>query len=249
MAAARARGARRRDARAGLPRAPRLAPGDGDARGAPRREPGPGRAAAAPAAPRRSCTRSRRRTTRAALETTAKLLAEDATDESTWAELERLARVANAEARLAEIYAAELEKVAVGRAGDGAAREAHGRALRGAEGRRPRAPVLPARVRVRSRGRRRDLRGDRPAAPRGGAPGATACSSTATRSTSSTTRRSACGALHTIALIEEAELHDDAGGDRDVPRGARGRRGRPARARGARRASTRAASAGAISPT
>lgn len=48
---------------------------------------------------------------RAALETTAKLLAEDVTDESTWAELERLARVANAEGRLAEIYASELEKV------------------------------------------------------------------------------------------------------------------------------------------
>ncbi len=48
---------------------------------------------------------------RAALDTTAKLLAEDVTDEVTWAELERLARVANAEARLAEIFAAELEKV------------------------------------------------------------------------------------------------------------------------------------------
>jgi tetratricopeptide (TPR) repeat protein len=48
---------------------------------------------------------------RAALETTARLLAEDVTDEATWAELERLARVANAEARLAEIYATELEKV------------------------------------------------------------------------------------------------------------------------------------------
>jgi golgin subfamily B member 1 len=47
----------------------------------------------------------------AALETTAKLLAEDSTDESTWSELERLARVANAESRLAEIFAAELEKV------------------------------------------------------------------------------------------------------------------------------------------
>ncbi len=46
-----------------------------------------------------------------ALETTAKLLAEDVTDESTWSELERLARVANAEGRLAEIYASELEKV------------------------------------------------------------------------------------------------------------------------------------------
>ena len=48
---------------------------------------------------------------RAALETMAKLLSEDVTDESTWAELERLARVANAEARLAEIFAAELEKL------------------------------------------------------------------------------------------------------------------------------------------
>lgn len=47
----------------------------------------------------------------AALEVTARLFAEDLGDESTWAELERLARVANAEARLAEIYAGELEKV------------------------------------------------------------------------------------------------------------------------------------------
>jgi tetratricopeptide (TPR) repeat protein len=47
----------------------------------------------------------------AALETVAKLLAEDVTDETTWAELERLARVANAGGRLAEIYAGELEKV------------------------------------------------------------------------------------------------------------------------------------------
>ena len=47
----------------------------------------------------------------AALETTAKLLAEDATDEATWGELERLARVANAEARLAEIFAGELAKI------------------------------------------------------------------------------------------------------------------------------------------
>ncbi|MGO9837833.1 MAG: tetratricopeptide repeat protein [Polyangiaceae bacterium] len=48
----------------------------------------------------------------AALEITAKLLAEDSTDEGTWAELERLARVANAEARLAEVYAEELGKIA-----------------------------------------------------------------------------------------------------------------------------------------
>jgi tetratricopeptide (TPR) repeat protein len=47
----------------------------------------------------------------AALETTALLLAEDPADEGTWAELERLARVANAEARLAEIFAGELEKI------------------------------------------------------------------------------------------------------------------------------------------
>ncbi len=48
---------------------------------------------------------------KAALETTALLLAEDATDEGTWAELERLARVANAEGRLADIFAGELEKI------------------------------------------------------------------------------------------------------------------------------------------
>ena len=47
----------------------------------------------------------------AALETTAKLLSEDITDEATWAELERLARVANAEGRLAEIFAGELQKI------------------------------------------------------------------------------------------------------------------------------------------
>lgn len=48
----------------------------------------------------------------AALETTAQLLGEDPTDEGTWSELERLARVANAEARLAEVFARELEKIA-----------------------------------------------------------------------------------------------------------------------------------------
>lgn len=48
---------------------------------------------------------------RGALETTAKLLGEDVSDESTWAELERLARVANATDRLADIYAAELDKI------------------------------------------------------------------------------------------------------------------------------------------
>lgn len=44
----------------------------------------------------------------AALETTAKLLHEDLSDESTIGELERLAKVAGAEKRLAEIYAGEL---------------------------------------------------------------------------------------------------------------------------------------------
>lgn len=48
---------------------------------------------------------------RAALDVTAKLLTEDVTDEATWAELERLARVANADDRLAEIYAGELDKI------------------------------------------------------------------------------------------------------------------------------------------
>ncbi len=47
----------------------------------------------------------------AALDVTAQLFAEDVTDEVTWAELERLARVANAEDRLADIFASELEKL------------------------------------------------------------------------------------------------------------------------------------------
>ncbi len=46
-----------------------------------------------------------------ALETTAKLLHEDLANEETIGELERLAKVAGAEKRLAEIYAAELEQV------------------------------------------------------------------------------------------------------------------------------------------
>jgi len=48
---------------------------------------------------------------RGALETTAKLLHDDVSDESTWSELERLAKVAGAEARLAEIYASELDAI------------------------------------------------------------------------------------------------------------------------------------------
>ncbi|HEX9296756.1 MAG TPA: hypothetical protein VF881_13015, partial [Polyangiaceae bacterium] len=49
---------------------------------------------------------------RGALETMAKLLHEDVTDEGTWSELERLAKVAGAEARLADIYASELDAIA-----------------------------------------------------------------------------------------------------------------------------------------
>jgi tetratricopeptide (TPR) repeat protein len=44
----------------------------------------------------------------AALETVAKLLHDELTDEGVWAELERLAKVASAEKRLAEIFATEL---------------------------------------------------------------------------------------------------------------------------------------------
>jgi len=47
----------------------------------------------------------------AALETTAKLLHEDITDQDTWRQLESQARVAGAERRLAEIFAAELDQV------------------------------------------------------------------------------------------------------------------------------------------
>lgn len=48
---------------------------------------------------------------RAALDTVARLLSEDPSDAGTISELERLAKVASAERRLAEIYAAELEKI------------------------------------------------------------------------------------------------------------------------------------------
>lgn len=47
----------------------------------------------------------------AALETYARLLAVDVTDETTWAELERLAKAGNGVARLVEVFAAELAKV------------------------------------------------------------------------------------------------------------------------------------------
>ena len=47
----------------------------------------------------------------AALDTVAKLLAEDPGDTGTISELERLAKVASAERRLAEIYAEELKKI------------------------------------------------------------------------------------------------------------------------------------------
>jgi tetratricopeptide (TPR) repeat protein len=47
----------------------------------------------------------------AALETTAKLLHEDITDQDTWRQLESQARVASAEKRLAEIFAAELDEI------------------------------------------------------------------------------------------------------------------------------------------
>jgi golgin subfamily B member 1 len=48
---------------------------------------------------------------RAALDTVARLLAEDPSDAGTISELERLAKVASAERRLAEIYAEELTKI------------------------------------------------------------------------------------------------------------------------------------------
>ncbi len=47
----------------------------------------------------------------AALETTAKLLHEDVTDQDTWRQLESQAKVAGAERRLAEIFAAELDAI------------------------------------------------------------------------------------------------------------------------------------------
>ena len=53
----------------------------------------------------------------AALETVAMLLHEELTDETVWAELERLAKVGSAERRLAAIYAAELSALSADDAG------------------------------------------------------------------------------------------------------------------------------------
>ncbi|MBX3180989.1 MAG: tetratricopeptide repeat protein [Polyangiaceae bacterium] len=57
-----------------------------------------------------------------ALETMARLLAEDREDEGTLSELERLAKVASAEGRLAEIYAAQVEEVVTDEGGQRLAR-------------------------------------------------------------------------------------------------------------------------------
>jgi len=145
----------------------------------------------------------------AALETTAKLLAEDPTDESTWGELERFARVANAEARLAAIFAGELEKITADEPSTARLAQRTGelfemhkdidRALsfyRRAHGFDPEAKngTFEAIDRLlREAGRPKDrvqlfrdaLDSKHEAAER-------------------------LEALHTIALIEEAELHDDA---------------------------------------
>ena len=66
----------------------------------------------------------------AALETTAKLLHEDITDQDTWKQLESQAKVAGAERRLAEIYATELQLDHHRRAVDRKAVPSHRRDLR-----------------------------------------------------------------------------------------------------------------------
>ena len=145
----------------------------------------------------------------AALEMTAKLLGEDPTDEATWAELERLARVANGEARLADIFAGELDKITsdepvtarlARRTGElFEAQKDLGRALRfyrrayafDPEGASSTFQAIDRLLREAGRPRERvelyraslDFKSE---------PGERA------------------KALHTIALIEETELHDDA---------------------------------------
>ena len=163
--AARARGARRRDARAGLPRAPRLAARHDDARGAPRRQSGPGRAPAAPAPPLEAARgaggglQGRARDDRAPPRG-----GRDRRGDVGRARAARARRERRGTSGRRLRGRAREDRVR--RAGDGPAREAHRRALRGAEERRPRPRVLPARARVRPRGEERELRGDRSPAAR-----------------------------------------------------------------------------------
>ncbi len=105
----------------------------------------------------------------------------------------------------------ELEKITSDEPATARLAQAHGRAVRGAEGRRPRARLLPARARLRSR-RRRTARFE--AIDRllreAGAPARARAALPRRRSTTRTTPPSGSTRSTRSRCIEEAELHDDA---------------------------------------
>ena len=200
--------ARGSDARGGVSRASRLAQGDGHARGPPRRERG---ARGASHLLRRlvKLHEEQEENYKAALEITAKLLAEDITDEATWAELERLARVANAEERLAEIYAAELEKITNDEPATARLAQRTGELFEAARRRGPRAAFYRRAYAFAPEEDKQSLPGDR-------SPSAQASKRPADRVAlyrdAARVPRWTGGALsilHTIAQIEEKELSDD----------------------------------------
>ena len=203
-------GARGRDARAGVPRAPRLAPRDGDARGAPRRRARTPTSAGSSCGASRRCTRSRRRTTarrsrrpRSSSPRTRPTRAPGPSSSASraWPTPRRAWRRSSpassrrspsdepATARLAqrtgELFEAHKDVDARCRSTGGPTPST----------RRPANGTFEAIDRLL---READRPAERVAAlPR-------------RRSTTSTSPPSGSTALHTIALIEEAELHDDA---------------------------------------
>ena len=117
-------------------------------------EPGPRRAPAAPPPPREAPRGARGELLGRARDDREAALPRIATDEATWAR----ARAPRARRQRRGSPRGDLRGRAregrLRRAGDRAPRAAHGRALRDPEGHRPRARLLPARVRLRARGER-----------------------------------------------------------------------------------------------
>ena len=167
---------------------------------------------------------------RAALDVMAKLLAEDVTDEATWAELERLARVATAEERLAEIFAGELEKIEsdepatarlayrTGELFEVLGAEPRARSTRTAPSSSTAAPTS-SRPRRSSRRSRRSIACSQSRSGR-----RSGSRSTATRSSIATDPTDRVATLHAIARIEEEERRRGRCGHRHVQERPRCRR-------------------------
>ena len=183
-----------------------------------------------------------------ALETIAKLLHEDVADETTWGELERLAKVASAEARLAEIYAPELDGIRPTKHATAKLARRTGELFAKLGQHRARAALLCAAPTSSSPSRASSSRPSTRCSSRTNAP-RSASSSTAPRSTTATSPQQRTATLHTIAAARTHALCRSRPRHRHLPRRARSGRGRPPRARRAHRALPRAGRASAIWPS